>query len=84
MVEEEIGDGVCVLRPQTNDVVVLNETAHAVWRVLAEPADEDLVVGVLADAYGIDAAQIRPDVARVLHDLAERGFLEEAPAGPPP
>jgi hypothetical protein len=44
------------------------------WTLLAEPASEPELVEAMADAYGVPAEQVAPDLGHVLNDLHERGL----------
>lgn len=56
-------------------VYLLNETAAAIWALLAEPRDTEAVVELLADEYDARAEDLRQDVADTLQELARRSFV---------
>ena len=64
-------------------VYLLNETAAAVWRLLAEPQSPAALVAALAEQYDATADTIAADVRAVLDDLLARALVTAAPlAGP--
>lgn len=68
------------------DVIALDEesllylTANAsgalLWNALAEGATREQLVGRLAEAYGLDPAEVTEDVDRYLAELEAQGLLE--------
>jgi len=55
--------------------LLLNGTASDIWRLADGEHSLDDLVGLLAAAYQVDAAAIRPEVERTVRDLVEAGFL---------
>ncbi len=53
----------------------MNGTASDIWRLADGEHSLDDLVGLLAAAYQVDAAAIRPEVERTVRDLVEAGFL---------
>jgi len=56
-------------------VYLLNETAAAIWALLAEPRDAEAVVELLADEYDAPVQDLRRDVADTLQEFHSRHFL---------
>lgn len=74
-VSTEIEGRLSILNPHTDRVLMLNETASDIWRLADGEHDLDGLVGLLADAYGVDGAAIRPEVEKVVATLRVEGFL---------
>jgi hypothetical protein len=75
VVIEEIDDDICLYRPDTDEVLVLNHTAADVWRLADASVTADELVTTLARAYAMPPEQVHDDIVAVLNDLHERGFL---------
>jgi hypothetical protein len=71
----ELDGDISLYHPGTGRAVVLNGTASDVWRLLDGRHTVEQVVDVLAGAYRTEPAAIRPDVERVIAELAGHGFL---------
>lgn len=71
----EIEGRISVLNPQTDRVLMLNETASDIWRLADGEHSLEEVVGLLAQAYGVDRATIRPEVEGAVATLRAEGFL---------
>lgn len=56
-------------------VYLLNETAQAVWELLAQARDLDALVAALAEEYEVDEEDLRKDVQELLDDLVQRGLV---------
>jgi coenzyme PQQ biosynthesis protein PqqD len=72
---EELDDGICLYVEQTNDVVVLNTTAAAVWQLCDGIRPVAEIVAQLAQRYRQSAEMLRSDVEQVVADLLTRGYL---------
>jgi hypothetical protein len=59
----------------TSQALVLNTTASDVWRLLDGEHTVDEIVKLLATAYSVDSASIRPDVVRIIGELTTAGLL---------
>lgn len=77
VVIEEIDGDLCLLRPDSGDVLILNTTASDVWLLITDGIQQNEVSGMLAASYAVPVDTISSDVARVVADLIERGFLVE-------
>ena len=81
MLETEVGGDLSLYHPASETVAVLNATASDVWRLCDGDLTLDEAVSTLAKAYGIAEADIAREVARVVDDLTDQGFLSEAGFG---
>jgi hypothetical protein len=64
---------------QTQRVVLLNETASAVWRLIDGIRDVDDITAQLADMYGVSVNDIRPDVQAALAQFRAEMLLAGGP-----
>ncbi|HEY7009006.1 MAG TPA: PqqD family protein [Jatrophihabitantaceae bacterium] len=78
IVVEDLDDELCLYRPDTAEVLVLNQTAGDVWRLCDGSADVAEIVRLLASAYRSTPDALAEDVRAVLVDLHERGYLVDA------
>jgi len=60
------------------EVHILNETALAIWELLAEPRTRGQLVEALGEEYDATAEGIRADIEELLTDFLGRGFICEA------
>ncbi len=56
--------------------VLLNATASALWRLLAQRRSLEELVAQLADDYAVDGSLIADDVRTTLEELVRLGFLD--------
>ncbi|WP_375501958.1 PqqD family protein [uncultured Jatrophihabitans sp.] len=71
-----------------NDLIVLDErnslymrligSATLLWPLLVDGVTEDELAAALVEAFGLDTAQARIDVATFLHGLRAQDLLETA------
>lgn len=78
VVVEELDDGLCLFRESDSELLVLNHTAADVWRLADSSSDIGQIAAQLAERYDRPAAEIAPDVSRVLDELSAKGYLEPA------
>lgn len=71
----ELDGDISLYDARTQFAAVLNGTASDVWRLLDGDHTLDEVVELLATAYKVQPAAIRPDVERTVAELTEAGFL---------
>ncbi|MEM7285151.1 MAG: PqqD family peptide modification chaperone [Actinomycetota bacterium] len=69
-------DGVVLHRHETDGIALLDPLAGTIWRLLDGSASTDQLVVDLAEAFSHPADAVRADVGRLLHDLAENGFVD--------
>jgi len=74
-VSTEIEGRLSILNPHTDRVLMLNETASDIWRLADGEHDLDGLVGLLAEAYGVDGAAIRAEVEAAVATLRVEGLL---------
>ena len=58
-------------------MITLNGTAAFLWDALQSDTNEDALATKLIEAYEIDEATAKKDVAVFLHKLREAGLLDE-------
>lgn len=56
--------------------MMLEHTAMALWTMLDEPADVDGLTQRAAEAYGVAASEVRPDVQAWLRAGEAEGIVE--------
>lgn len=74
----EIEGRISILNPLTDRVLMLNETASDIWRLADGEHSLEELIGLLAHAYGVDRAAIRPEVEEAVATLRAEGFLPPA------
>ncbi len=75
LVVEDLEGDMCLLRLDTSDVLVMNQTAADVWVLAADGTPADEIVRILTDHYQCSPADITDQVTSVLNDFVARGFL---------
>jgi hypothetical protein len=73
-----VGAEVLLTARERDDFDHLSETAGMVWQILEVPMTLEDLVQALGDVYGLPAAEIFDDVARLVGDLRESGWIEVA------
>lgn len=73
----EVDDRFFLLHPDGARVMVLNESAYAVWEVWDRVTDFESLVHGVAALFGKAAEDIRPDVQAALQDFSTHGFLQD-------
>jgi hypothetical protein len=73
--EVELDGRVSVYSPLTNDVVMLNDTASSIWRLVDDRSTFEEILDALALAYGTPAETMAHDVAAMLRSFAEAGLI---------
>ncbi len=71
-------DAVVVLPAGTTESYTLGGTGPVVWELLAEWRTEANLVEVLAELFAADVDVVARDLAPILHDLIDRGAVEQA------
>ncbi|MBX3089095.1 MAG: PqqD family protein [Cryobacterium sp.] len=54
---------------------ILEGTAASIWRLIDGAHDTDGLVRELANSYGVNSKQIKPDVEAFLESLASEGLI---------
>ena len=77
----EIDGRLVVFNPANQQVLVLNETATAIWALADGSRDVTALVSALAAAYDADPATVEAGVHEALARFAQAGALEFADDG---
>lgn len=72
-------DDVVALDLPTETYLGLNQSAAALWEVLADGASQDELIQLLIDRYAIDRLDAERDVGEFISALQARGMLESIP-----
>jgi len=75
---EDLETEICLYRPSTDEVLVLNHTAADIWRLIGQDETAGQIVQILARAYQTEPTSIAGDVEATLTDLVTRGFIRWA------
>lgn len=75
-VATEIDGRISLFNPDTDRVLMLNETASDIWRLADGEHSLDDLNALLAQAYGVDAGSIRAEVEEAITVLREEGFFQ--------
>lgn len=75
----ELDGDISLYDSATSQALVLNATASDVWRLLDGEHTVDEIVELLATAYLVSSALIRPDVVRIVGELTAAGLLASGP-----
>ena len=78
MVAEDLDTELSLYRTDTDEVLVLNQTAGDVWRLADGTSTVEEIVTQLAHAYSASTAELESSVYEVIDDLTARGYLTEA------
>jgi hypothetical protein len=65
----------CLLEPRRSQLVVLNDTAAAVWQLAGSGAAFDSIVTQLEERFGVDPALVRAEISTTVEQLERRGLL---------
>ena len=77
MVESEVDGRVSLYDPQSEEVLVLNESASDVWRLSDGSQTVDQMIALLAKAYGVEPVAIGDEVVETVRGFRERGLLAD-------
>lgn len=75
VLETEIDGEISLYHPGNERVVVLNETASDIWRLLDGSRTVAQVAELLSSSYGADPVVVAADVERTVDQLVEAGML---------
>lgn len=78
VLEREVGGCVVLLPPDQTQVLVLNETASDVWRLVDGDLTLSDIVSLLARAYGVEPLAICDEVASTIRRFEENGLVSVA------
>ena len=73
--EVEIDGRISVYAPGEQQVLLLNDTASDVWRLLDGENDLEQITALLATAYGVDPGTIAEDVRAAVQNFVDAGAL---------
>ena len=76
VVWREIEGRVLALDLRESNYLASNASARLLWHRLLDGATPAELAGCLVEAYGLDEAQARQDVAAFLAELERRGWLD--------
>lgn len=71
----EVDGEIVILDLRSSRYLQLNASGTALWRWLAQDADEPALVSALAAQFDLAEAQAARDVTAFLRDLEAQGFL---------
>ena len=71
------GDTATLLSTRSWQYFGLNPTAYRAWERLTQGDDEVTAAAVVAADYGVEAGEVRGDIAALTATLARLGFLED-------
>lgn len=74
----ELDGEISLYHAASQQAVLLNDTASAIWRLADGQRSLREIVTDLAATYGTTEDQIRPDVERAVAELVAAGFLPAA------
>ena len=70
--QETLEGDLIVMNTENFEVVTLNETAQAVWEVLANPVDVEDIVAIFAEAFpAMERDELRGDIESTLQTLLD-------------
>ena len=78
VVEREVEGCFALLCADGDRVLVLNETASDLWRLIDGDLTLDVIVDLLSHAYGVEPRLIYNDVERTVNLLRDNGLLSVA------
>ncbi len=84
VVAEDVDGDLCLYRPETDEVVILNSSAARVWQLCDGEHTVGELLAQLAEDYQRPVAELHADVEGVLVDLTGRGYLIESTIPQPP
>jgi hypothetical protein len=81
IIETDIEGEISLYDPSTEQVMVLNRTASDIW--LLSDGDHTLeeLTNLLANAYGVESAEIKNDVEETVSSFIENGFMANGETG---
>jgi hypothetical protein len=65
----------CLLEPRLSQLVVLNDTAAAVWQLAGSGATFDTIVAQLQERFDIEPQRVRDEISTTVEQLQRRGLL---------
>ena len=74
----EVEDELLLYDPRTGETLLLNDTAAAIADLCDGSISTTSIVQEIVSLVGADPAQVEADVEKIIGELGERGFVEEA------
>jgi PqqD family protein of HPr-rel-A system len=78
VLSREVEDELLLYDPRTGETLLLNNTAAAIVELCDGSTSPAGIVDEIVSVVEVDRAQVEADVRKLIHDLGERGFVEEA------
>lgn len=75
VLEQAVDEDLIVYNPATENYFTLNRTARGVWELADGTRTGAAIAAVLADEYGVDAADVVDDVNEIIASFAEAGLI---------
>ena len=75
VMEQAVDDDLIVFDPSSESYYTLNRTAREVWELADGTRTATGIAKKLADRYQTDTAQVAPDVAAIIANLANAGLI---------
>lgn len=73
--EQAVDDDLIVFDPNSESYYTLNRTAREVWELADGTRTAAVIAETLAARYEAETAQVAPDVAAIIANLANAGLL---------
>ncbi len=74
-VTAEVGTDLVVSHLTSGCYVGLNQTARAIWNLIAEPASPEAICGTLLTRYKVDEDICKAEVLQTLDTLQQQGLV---------
>jgi ubiquitin-protein ligase len=65
----------CLINPDTNELIVMNEIATMIWELIESPTTTDELVEKIYDEYNETKEQIEKDVHIFIEKLKNSGMI---------
>ncbi|MCP3975303.1 MAG: HPr-rel-A system PqqD family peptide chaperone [bacterium] len=75
VMEQAVDDDLIVFDPDSESYYTLNRTAREVWELADGTRTATIIAETLAARYEAEPAQVAPDVAAIIANLAEAGLI---------
>jgi len=77
IVVEDMDGELCLLSVDTDEVLILNQSASDIWILCTAGLDTEALINQLANAHGVAAIELSEQVTAAVAELESRGFLVE-------
>lgn len=75
VMEQAVDDDLIVFDPNSESYYTLNRTAREVWDLADGTRTATVIAETLAARYEAETAEVAPDVAAIIANLADAGLL---------